>query len=435
MSKAHGHAPSIAIEWSPKRVRVYDSNAKTTREFETLREAATMIGSKPVTIALGRRNVFLRTTRLPNAAVDDLRPIVSMRLSEMFPMSSSELAFDIELLDDRNLEGRLALIAAVATNDLRQILSDAKAGNIKVARVMPVSIGSVLLAAANHTEQLAVVSDDLSGIGIDIVTGQLIRGSRVTVNSAGLSQEVCRSHQVAGLPCGDMMAAGDVVFPEAGRHTRSTPLEMLCTPQSAAIPFNIRLPEAVTAERERAKRKSLLRGGLFFAVSVLIWVYAINEYQGLQKKVNSVNASIAKENGRLSALRNKAESDANAATSLESDVLRSFQVAQPFSDVVAAITSAVPDGIWLTGLTLDRGKEVQVRGMAKSSEDVSTFTTNLQNIVSETANGKKVARFRSIKTPTVNGATIEKVPLIQFSFSLFPVGNIPFVDFAKRNKS
>ena len=424
MSRVHGHVPTVAIEWSPNRVRVYDSVSKVTNEYESLREVGSSASRSPVTIAIGRRNVFVRSTRLPNAPIEDLRPIVKMRIGEMFPLASSDLAFDISLLDDITPEGRLAMIVAMPASDLRQILADAKLGNVKIERVVPVSFGSTLLAQTTGHLDCAVVGTDLSGIGIDIVSHGALVNSRVTVNSAALQSEVCRTHQVAGLPCGDAIAAGDVQFPEAQHHSRGTSLEMLCTPNSAAIHINLRLPEAVEAERAKIKRNAISRSIILCTGAAAIWAFVVNDYTDRQSNVDKLAASQAKETKRLVGIQTAFEKKAVDAAALTSLVAGSFKCAQSFGDLIVVVNNRVPQGVWLTGISVERGKEIMIRGTAKTSVDVANFTTNL----------KQEERLRDVHLSFANNGTIDKTQVVQFSISAFPIGNLPLSDLTKKGK-
>ncbi len=424
MSKHHGIVTPIAIEWSPKRVRLFDSGSKSHFEFASLREASSAAGNRPVTVGVSRRNVFIRTVRLPNAAIEDLRPLVQMRLGEMFPVDAADLAYDIMLMDNVTAEGRMVLIAAMPVNDLRELAASIKSSGLKVVRVLPVSLGSVYLSLGTGHETSAVVSEDLTGIGIDIIADRALMSSRVTVGTATLETEVCRTHQMIGLPCGDSIATADIRFPEARYQSSSSPLEALTTVEASNATINLRLPEVVAAERISIRRTSTLRGTMLLLATAGVWIVLLSMYK---TKVAAVSKEVSKYSGttkQLSKTKVAEENKANALAAVQTLIAPSFRPAQRISDILSAVDRNVPDGLWLNGLTLERGKEMQLRGVAKSSGPVSAFTHNLESD----------GRFRGIHLSFSNSSLIDKTPVQLISVGAIPIGNIPFADVSKKKK-
>jgi len=58
---------------------------------------------------------------------------------------------------------------------------------------------------------------------------------------------------------------------------------------------------------------------------------------------------------------------------------------------------------------------VQVRGSARNSADVKQFLNNLE----------QQSRLRDVKLAFANTGKIEDTPVVQFSITAFPVGNLP----------
>ena len=100
---------------------------------------------------------------------------------------------------------------------------------------------------------------------------------------------------------------------------------------------------------------------------------------------------------------------------VQNTLRRAFQPAQPLSDISAVVDDSLPPGAWLTGLTVERGKPLDLRGTAKTAGDV----TRLVNALSASP------RFRDVRLVFANSALIGKVPVIQFNVSAVCVGNLP----------
>ncbi|RYG87892.1 hypothetical protein EON77_01475, partial [bacterium] len=97
---------------------------------------------------------------------------------------------------------------------------------------------------------------------------------------------------------------------------------------------------------------------------------------------------------------------------------RAFTPAQRTSDVTLTVTSLLPADAWITGLTQDKGKPIQIRGTALTSSGVSTFLRALGT----------QKRFRDVKLSFANVGEIETKPVVNFAITAFPVGNIPLED-------
>ncbi len=86
------------------------------------------------------------------------------------------------------------------------------------------------------------------------------------------------------------------------------------------------------------------------------------------------------------------------------------------------VANQAPADLWLTGVTAERGKSVLVRGTATRSEAVAVFLDRLA----------KTGRLRDVRLVFSSNAVIDQAPVVQFSISAFPVGNLPLVE--KGNK-
>jgi Tfp pilus assembly protein PilN len=94
---------------------------------------------------------------------------------------------------------------------------------------------------------------------------------------------------------------------------------------------------------------------------------------------------------------------------------RAFEPAQPLSDLAAVVDDSLPPGAWLTGLSIERGKPLQMRGAARTADDVARFMDTLG----------ATSRFRDVKLVFANSARIDETPVVQFSVTAVGVGNLP----------
>ena len=85
------------------------------------------------------------------------------------------------------------------------------------------------------------------------------------------------------------------------------------------------------------------------------------------------------------------------------------------SDIVSVVGDSLPPGTWLTGLGVERGKRLQIRGTAKSPGDVPRVVHALG--VSP--------RFRDVRLVFANSVPIGKARLVEFDISAVCVGNLP----------
>jgi len=104
----------VHIEWSSDWVRATNIATGQTAEAATIAGLGSILsGVRDVIVGVGRRQVFLKTARLPKAAPDDVRRILSVQMGTIFPLPADQLAFDFVQSQDLNSEGALTLIAAM----------------------------------------------------------------------------------------------------------------------------------------------------------------------------------------------------------------------------------------------------------------------------------------------------------------------------------
>jgi hypothetical protein len=430
------HAPDVTlvIEWSPRGVVTFEPGARSVRSFQTVEEAALTLNSKNALVAVSRRSVFVRTMHVPNAPMAEVEIIVRMRLGELFPLPAHELAYSVELTDEITPEGRLAVIVAMPAADLRRLHEEMQAADIRVQRVVPVAYGSVGIAQTLNFKNAGVVSREEGGIGIDIVMNGILRYSRVSGSAANAAAEVCRTYTVAGLPCGDIVSTAGVSVEDADLTSTVAPLEALAGLWPSKVP-TLELPEAVAlrAAKSLASRRRL--AGFLFLAGVLLALYAYFDYSDAAALVAGAEAKGNAQVRRAEQAQKDAEKEAETLATTDTALKLAFEPGQKLADVVAATANEAPEGIWLDGFTIERGKQMLVRGTASNDEQVAEYMRRL-NLLSAAVTGSKevgvAPRFRDLNLAFSRNGKIDDTPVKLFSITGFPVGNVPAIDTTKK---
>ncbi|MBC8065799.1 MAG: PilN domain-containing protein [Chlorobia bacterium] len=413
------------VEWSPAGVVGFDPATKQFTKADSLSELAGTYGGGSIIAAVSRRSTFVKAVRVPNAGASEINMILQTQMATMFPVPLHELAYAFRLSDDINAEGRLAIVAAMRESDLQSLYIDAKAGGLKVERVIPAAFGSMLLADSLGHKNAAVVQETSEGLAIDLVAEGELRYSRVApmpANSELIEAEVERSFQGVGLSSAPIVAAGGFPFAQADQSTNVSTLEALATLPMEKIGLSLETRETRDS-REKARQGSRTRLAVFMcAAAGLLALLVFVERSEAAEKLRVSNAKWQKE---LSGRRTDATRLEGEVAKLQATVQtlkRAFAPAQLPADVFTTVSNHAPKNLWLTGTTFERGKIMYVRGTSATSEALSDY---LQELTTE-------PRLRDVKLVFANNAEIEKTPVVQFSIQAFPVGNLPLVDPKKK---
>lgn len=416
MSK-HRFGANAVVEWSPNHVSWVDGRHQL-HTAASLQEAAGQLPGKDLLVAISRRSAFVRAYRVPNAGKEEVRRILSMQIGSLFPIPANELAFDFHLTHDVNSEGCLAIVSAMRSSDLHAMHDQAKAAGLRIAKVVPSALGSVFLAQASNVENAAVVHRTSEGLAIDLIVDKELRYSRVASipsDASGISAEVKRTFAAAVVGISPTIAAGALAIPEADYSTDTWSLETLL---DANIDIDLETPEQVAARTKKRESQKMRTAVLILAGALVTLTFVYITYT---EKVALSQTDVPFWTRKLNNLkkdRDKAKSKLAEAQALLANLERGFRPAQSISDVVTVASNATPPGVWLTGFSLERGKSLSLRGTATKGEAVSEFQ---QALVDE-------KRFRDVNLLFASNTEIDKAPVVQFSISLFPVGNLPLID-------
>ncbi|MDI9641102.1 PilN domain-containing protein [Kamptonema cortianum] len=403
------------IEWNPEACRGYNPATGMLTEFGSPSEVLLQLGRPgKIAVALGRGQTFLKQTRLPQVSKEDSLALLKFRLSEMFPVDSDDLAYDIVLTDDVNSEGRLVLVVAAKAQTVRQCKSVFKEAGSSVTSVLPVALGSSAIIDSESAAAV-VVQKSAEGVTFDVIEHGQVAYARVaqrveTANS--ITQEISRTLATAKLPTAEVIAAGGIDYPEANRHIGENSLIGLC--EQTNLP-NLQLPEDVvkmtTGRVIRSRQVAMLC--IAFALIGSAFAYfgrqdqmktVVKAKQQQQRELRAINEKIAGINARLNAFEER-----------DGWVSDGLLPKQYMSDAAVVVSNAVPDGVWLTGLNIERGKDIQVRGTARTNEQVASYVDRLA----------ASDRLRDVKLAFSNNGTIGDVDVVQFSIAAHLIGNFP----------
>ena len=426
MSKERGGAnsPSIHVEWAPGRVQAVDVSNGRRRTAATLGELTSFFsGHKSILVGISRQQVFMKAVALPKAAPDDLRRILSIQLGQHFPLPSDQLSFDFYQTNVRSDDGFVTMLAAVRAVDLRQLADEMKNAGVRAARILPVALGAIAVAA-HAQSSAALVVEEATGVGyaLDVVADGVVRLSRTVASEGGdLVREVQRTLAASGAIGGGMalISAGAADSGSLGALARltdaksesRTALELL----HEAPPFTFELAE----QRELERRKQLAGHN---RLAVLLLVASLGVVAVVWDIRSGAAANTKRAQGQWTALitKDKAinadwEKQAADAVAKQKTLATAFHVAQPMSDMASFVGDSLPAKSWLTGIDLQRGKVAQIRGTTSVPEDVARLLKTLGDS----------GRLRDVQLVVASSGKISSQPIVQFSLSGFPVGNLP----------
>ncbi|MER3496080.1 MAG: hypothetical protein C4320_04310, partial [Armatimonadota bacterium] len=259
-----------------------------------------------------------------------------------------------------------------------------------------------------------VLERDGDGVGLDVISGLELVLSRRTPAESSLEGEVRRTFIAAKTGAIPIVATNGFIADFADRHSPKTATATLLEHQERWPQLDL-VPEAVRAARFAQIRYHQVRRGALILISALLLAGYVAKVRldaaaDVDAKTKKANAQVRRFETTLNlyAAQNQKLAPQGAV------LARAFQPAQRVSDVTVLVSSVVPPGIWLTNFSVDRGKPLQIRGTATSSAAVSTYLRNLagQN------------RFRDVRLLFANTAEVENKPVINFSITAFPIGNV-----------
>lgn len=411
MRVSKGSQSPVHVEWAASGVRAVNTVTHEAAEARHLSGLGPILsGPGALLIGIGRRDVFLKSVRLPKADSEDLRRILAVQMGQLFPIPPDLLAFDFFQTADQTPEGVLTVVAAMRAEDLRQLHADLKQAGLTAARILPVSLAAPAVAASAGQADALVLEADPAGLVLDLVRGGTLVFSRIVSAASDPECEAKRTLSAANVKALPLVSAGGAGLADA-LPGFGTALSLLHT----APPFEFQLAEERAKQRQkRAGDRTRLAGLLMLSALLLVaLVWADREQAAAAAKKQQ--GTVARQLTRLQSVQDAAATESQQIGAAQDVLHRAFDPAQPLGDIVSVVGDGLPAGTWLTGLTTERGKPVQIRGMAAASTDVPRLVHTLG----------ASRRFRDVRLVFANSVTIGKARLTEFEISAVSVGNLP----------
>lgn len=414
------------VEWSPGKVRAYNPATRQSATDETVDGALRKVGApSKVGLCLSRRISFVREARLPDVEKHQARMVLDLRLDDIFPAMGSSLSFDFVMGAHRYDDGVQTTVTAVPSETLRQAKAEVKAAGAEVAWTAPVALGSIAVGGAYAPQAYAVAESDGEFLNIDVVRhGSLVFARSILdpVDSAARSAELARTVAASGVSDVVPVSVNGMELIGGRPGGGHGPLEAMAEHDGAVL--DVVTPEeaqkTIKAASSAKNRLALLLWLGVVCVGGLVW----NDRMDAADAVSAISSKDASQKQKARDVINVVNGALNTESTKRERVMLGFAPAQQPSDVLSVVANAVPNGAWLTGATFERGKMLQVRGVALRSDAVGDFTTALA----------LDDRFRDVKLVFSNNAEIESTPVVQFAITMHVVGNLPLDDKDVRRK-
>lgn len=195
---------------------------------------------------------------------------------------------------------------------------------------------------------------------------------------------------------------------------------------STACPSISLVPPEVVVEAQRNRRRRVMQGiGTGFGTLLLAAGYI--GWQNLQEKAEEV-ARVRAAQQTVQQVQRQAESIGKRVKTLEEQ----FELLEPalnpdanYLDVLNDIVQRIPEGLWLTGITLEKGKPLVLRGTATGNGPIAQFTADLG----------KSPYLQAVTLTYANEATIGNTKVVQFGITAQIRGNKPKPQRVRRSRT
>jgi hypothetical protein len=405
--------------WSPGRVIRFDPDTGIAQTVTHFRDFATEPSKSGAIVLIAHRGSVVRQVPVPNLSKEQISPLLPAKLTPLLPAPLQEYFFGFRLVKDLNSAGKLAIVGASKAESIRKIYAEAELAGIKIDAVFPAPFASWLAAHFRGVRNGVVVSLEGADLCLDVIVDSELKYSRFTVapgTSEELASEIAQTLKTAGAESGTTLLLGDLELPGSEREpsglnpflSRSQVIEKLL--------FSIQLPEQGVRREAKKSRGVAQRAVATALVATALWSYLLYTRSLEDEKLHRRDSfRIAFENGEN--VRRKAlVEDAIVLRRSERLINLAFDPPQTFGDIVTVIGDDSDKNSWLTGLSLERGKPMTLRGEAGDGKTVYKLVSKLS----------AEPRFRNVTLLFAKRAQIHDRPVVQFAVSATPVGNLPF---------
>lgn len=412
--------PTLIVEWNPGVFTAYDPRTEAVRHSEQFEDAVRGFDGSAVLLTLGRKVCFLRTLSLPDTSRSELDLIVRNMAGKDLPLPIDQAAIDYCLSDQKTPEGRLASIYAVSAAHLAAAKADCHRAGLNVVLVQPSAFGVQLLARAEQIEYgiYATVGDDSASL--DVIDRGVTAYSRTVKCPADFAVERLRTLASAQRPEDESQYPYYTTGPNpfGGKSIARTPMAALGQQDMHSPLLSLELWSDKIARARKVRTQRIRNASMALVAALALAAYVGYDYLSAQASSAKAISQSQKEQANIKDYASKIQSRAGTLQPSFTVLSRGFDPAQPFSDILTALSQDVPKGAWLTGLTLQRGQTMTIRGTALQAGLVNDCVERLS----------ADSRFREVKLVFTTNVTNGKQTLVQFSISAFAVGNLPLVD-------
>lgn len=413
----------LLITWSSGAVSVSDPGSAMRLEGRSLEE---LLGDsyrgRQAVVAIGNRSSFIRNTRVPALSKEDTARLLANKLAPLIPLEPSEYVFGFKPGATTKGQGRSAMIGAVRTSTLRALHRDCAEAGLNLQAVLPAAFGSWFAAKAKGLSRCTVVWIDGGSFNIDLVDdGELCYSRSIAMpeTAEDALDEIACAAEIAQMASGPVLALG-FLGPLAGSgiydfSDPKLPVEQLALPGAARSLFALELPENLEERNAAATRAAARRAVVAVVAAAVVCglafrsaaVAAADAQRQTTDNKTRYNQAVREQSG--------ATDRALAARAQKLLMDQAFEPAQTASDVLHTLNSDAPPGIWLTGLSIERGKPLEIHGAAMKQANLSKLMANLA----------KDKRLRGMKLSLTTRSKIGEKTVIQFGVTGWIVGNLP----------
>lgn len=402
--------PDIVISWSPSQVAAMELSSGQKSVASDIASLTIQSTGKTALVGIGRERTFLKTVRLPKVSGDDLRQLIFVQWKSLFPIDEAESAFCAHQTSDVNPDGILTVVAAVRTSDLVEIREQLNARGIKQVHFVPMAVSAAAALSALGVSDGLVVDAMGDQTTFDLVAGGDTVLSRSVLHAESAEIEAQRTLLADGQSTAQVFVTSNVSFQGA----QALSVDLLTTLADVTAHDLISRQEQAAEQASVSKKNNRLSIYFLIAAVLLVAVVLTQRFDEEQVVIQG-EAKWAKRVSKARSNRKIAELESKKETDFANLLDPAFKPGQRLSDALAAITNATPESVWLTGVNMDRGRPIQVRGTAMSNDAVTLFVNGLG----------KSDRFRDVQLVNASSAKIEQTEVVNFTMNLTAVANVP----------
>lgn len=402
--------PDIVFSWSPSQVAAMELSSGQKSVGADFASVSITTAGKSALVGIGRERTFIKTVRLPKVSGDDLRQLVFVQWKSLFPIEEADAAFCAHQTSDVTAEGILTVVAAVRTSDLIAIREQLAARGIKQVHFIPMAVSAAAALASLGITDGLVVDGNGSQTTFDLVSGGETVLSRSVLHAESAEIEAKRTLLADGQSTAQVFATSNVVFNGAQALSADLLSSLVDVTGHDLISRQEQAAE-VAGVTKKNNRLSIY----FLIAAVLLLAVVLTQRFDEEQVVIQGEAKWAKRVAKARSNRKIAELESKKQTDFTNLLDPAFEPGQRLSDALGSITVAAPANIWLTGVNMDRGRPIQIRGTAMTNEAVTQFV----NVLGASD------RFRDVQLVNASLAKIEQTEVVNFTMNVTAVANVP----------